>query len=114
MQNSDILVVAIIEAALVVFAVYAYLRDARIRRLKRTAEAVAEVTRDDKSMNALYTVYGASIVSSLVLITNAAGIEGHKVILIVIPFVCLTYLFYFSTWFRNAVFFPVAWRLRKD
>ncbi|HEY8587117.1 MAG TPA: hypothetical protein VIL60_10400 [Rhodanobacter sp.] len=114
MQNSDILVVAIIETALVLFASSACLRDAHIRRRKRTAEATAEVTRDDKSMNALYTAYGASIVSSLVLITNAAGLEGHKVILIVIPFVCLTYLFYFSTWFRNAIFFPIAWRLRKD
>jgi hypothetical protein len=114
MPNSDVIVLALIEVALATFAIYAALRDARIRRLDRTAEATAEVTRGEKSMNALYTAYAASIASSLVLVSNAAGIEGHKVVLIVIPFVCLTYLFYFNTWFRNSVFFPIARRLRKD
>lgn len=114
MANSDVFVVAVVETVLVLFAAYAAIRDSQIRRYDRTAEATGEVTRGDKSMNALYTAYGAAIASSLVLISNASGLDGHKVILIVIPVVCLTYLFYLSTWFRNSVFYPIARRLRKD
>lgn len=114
MANTDIPVVAIVETAIVFFAAYAAIRDAQVRRHDRRAEATAEVTRSEKSMNALYTAYGAAIASSLVLVSNTSGLNGHKVILIVIPVVCFTYLFYFSTWFRNIVFFPIMRRLRTD
>lgn len=74
----------------------------------------AEVVRGDKSMATLYTVYGATIASLLVLINNAPGVEGNKVILIVLNFMCVTYAFFFSTWFRNSIFFPLNQRVRKD
>jgi len=65
-------------------------------------------------MAALYTVYGATIASALVLIDKASGLDGHKVILIVLDFLSVTYLFFFSTWFRNSVFFPLMQRAHKD
>lgn len=114
MAATDLYVLGLMQAALVVFTGYAVFRDARIRILDRTAEATAEVRRGDKSMAALYTVYGATVGSLLVLIDNASGIDGHKVALIILDFLCVTYVFFFSTWFRNSVFFPLAGRVRKD
>ena len=73
-----------------------------------------EAVRSDKSMTALYTVYGATVASLLVLINNASGIDGNKVALIVLNFICVTYVFFFSTWFRNSIFFPLNERVRKD
>ena len=114
MFATDPYAVCVLQTVLLVFAVYAAFRDVRIRALERTAEATAEVNRGDKSMSAIYTVYGATIASCLVLIDKASGIEGNKVVLIVLDFVCITYPFFFSTWFRNSVFFPLYQRVRKD
>jgi ABC-type siderophore export system fused ATPase/permease subunit len=104
----------VIEALLLVFTLVAALRDARLRRLDHVAEATATVTRSEKSMSALYSVYGASVASLLVLINNALGVEGNKVILIIVGFLCLTYLFFLSSWFRNSVFFRLVQRIRID
>ena len=114
MHSSDPYVVFLVQVALVLFLIFAALRDMHIRKLERTAEASAEVTRSEKSMHALYTVYAGAMASCLVLLDKAAGIDGHKVALIVLDFICITYIFFFSTWFRNAVFFPLAQRVRKD
>ena len=114
MDNSDIVVVLLAIASLTLLCLFAAIRDAHIRHKEKTAEAVATVTRGEKSMSALYTVYGATIASWLVLIDNAEGLTGHKVIFIVIGFLCLSYLFFLSSWFRNAVFFTVAHRIRVD
>jgi hypothetical protein len=82
--------------------------------LEERGGTTATVTRAEKSMNALYTVYGAGMASLLVLTNAATGIEGNRVALIVVDFLCLTYLFFFSTWFRNTWFFPMMQRLRTD
>lgn len=73
-----------------------------------------EVIRGEKSMNSLYTIYGASLASLLVLIDNAACIDGNKVILITFDFLCITYIFFFNKYFRNSVFFPLKRRIGKD
>lgn len=114
MLATDLPVICAIEAALVLFALYAAFRDARIRKKEKGSGLSAEVVRGDKSMAALYTVYGATIASLLVLINNASGVEGNKVILILLNFMCVTYAFFFSTWFRNSIFFPLNQRVRKD
>lgn len=114
MLSTDIPVICAIESALILFALYAAFRDARIRRKENGSGFVPEVMRSDKSMAALYTMYGATVASLLVLIDNASGIEGNKVILFVLNFMCVTYTFFFSTWFRNSIFFPLNQRVRKD
>ena len=113
MNNSDVPIVLVVEALLLLFTLIAIVLDVRIHHREKTSEVSVEVTRGDKSMNALYTAYGAAVASTLVLITNADGLNGHKVVLIVLPFLCLTYLFYLSVWFRNIVFFPIAQKMRK-
>ena len=114
MKITDLCIMLLIQTSVVAFALYSAFKDAEIRKLERTAEAVPTVIRSDIAMKALYTVYGAAIASSLVLIDNASGLDGHKVLLIIIDFICINYVFFFSTWFRNAVFFPLIQRVRKD
>ena len=114
MTETDRIVLLVVQAALVLFALVATIADLRIVSRAATAEADAEVRRGDKSMNALYTVYAAAMASFLVLIDKASGIDGNKVVLIVIDFLCLTYLFFFSTWFRNSVFMPLWRRVQRD
>jgi membrane protein insertase Oxa1/YidC/SpoIIIJ len=97
MLTTDLPVICVIESALVLFALYAAIRDARIRKNEKGSGISAEVVRGDKSMAALYTVYGATIASLLVLINNASGVEGNKVVLIVLNFMCVTYAFFFSS-----------------
>jgi hypothetical protein len=114
MTGSDPYVMLVIQAAIVLGAGRAFFADVRIRERVKGGALSGEVTRGDKSMAALYTVYGASMASCLVLIDNASGLGGHKVGLITLDFLCLTYVFFLSSWFRNNVFFPLMQRVRKD
>lgn len=114
MINTDFFAICVVQMAILIFAVFAVIRDWRIRILERYATAKAEVNRSDRSMTTIFTVYGAAIASCLVLIDKASGINENKVLLIVLDFLCLTYLFFFSTWFRNSIFFPLLQRVRKD
>ena len=102
------------QSAIVLFAIFAIFRDLQIRKRGQGAEVTTEVIRGEKSMAGLYTVYGATIASALVLIDKASGLDGHKVALIVLDFLSVTYVFFFSTWFRNSVFFPLMQRVHKD
>ena len=77
-------------------------------------KAPPEAVHGEKSMSAIYTVYGTAMASCLVLVSEATGVDGNKVILILLDFVCLTYLFFFSTWFRNSIFFPLKGRVTRD
>ena len=103
----------ILQTAILLFSVWAVYQDFQIRKKEHTG-ADAECIRGERSMAALYTVYGATIASCLVLIDKASGVEGHKIALIVIDFLCVTYVFFFSSWFRNSVFFPLMNQVRKD
>lgn len=114
LPHTDLYAVGFVQLALMIFALFAAAKDARIRVREHLAEAKAVVKRGDASMTAVYTVYGAAIASCLVLIDNAVGLEGHKVALIALDFLCITYIFFFSTWFRNSVFFPLKRRVSKD
>ena len=114
MFSTDLPVICIIESSLILFTLFAAFREARIRRQERASGIDAEVIRGDKSMITLYAVYGATISSFLVLLNNAFGIDGNKVVLILINFICVTYLFFFSTWFRNSILFAFNQRLKKD
>ncbi len=115
MNNTDPYIMLFAQALILLFACYALLRDLQIRkRVKRGAEINAEVVRGEKSMGSLFTVYGATIASCLVLIDKAQGLEGNKVMFIIIDFLCITYVFFFNSWFRNSVFFPLKRRIRND
>ena len=112
-KNTDVIALVVLGLLLLGFTLYSITMDWRNRNAAKT-ELDVEVVRGDASMSAVYTTYGATIASSLVLINNAVGIEGHKVLAILVAFSCFTYLFYFSSWFRNSWFFPLKQRMRKD
>ncbi|NMG45411.1 hypothetical protein GPA22_16975 [Aromatoleum toluvorans] len=114
MTSTDPIMMFVVQTVIVLFTILLAYRDFAIRKKEQTAGMVAEVIRSDKSMGSLYTVYGAAIASCLLLIDKSTGIEGHKVALIIIDFICFTYAFFFSSWFRNAVFFTLIQRVRKD
>ncbi len=114
MTYTDPYVMLLLQLAIVLFTVVAIFRDSKNRTLESNGGSFCEVIRGEKSMTALHTVYGATMASFLVIIDNASGIEGHKVILIVIDFLCATYVYYFSSWFRNAIFFSLKQKVDKD
>lgn len=114
MLTTDLPVIYAIESALFLFALYCAFHDIKMRKNEKRLGLSTQVVRGEESMAALYTVYGATIASLLVLINNASGVEGNKVVLIVMNFLCVTYAFYFSSWFRNSIFFPLNQRARKD
>jgi hypothetical protein len=114
MPATDTCMVIALQLLLICFSLYSLVRDLRIRSKEKAGGFSAEVVRSDSSMTPVYTVYAAALASCLVLLDKAAGLDGHKVALILLDFVCLTYVFFFSTWFRNAVFFRLADRVRRD
>lgn len=114
MASSDIYLLLIIEMSVLLFALYALFSDKRREIMEAKDGPSGTATRSDKTMTMLHTVYGSSLASFLVIVTNADGAKGHQVALILVPFICLTYLFYFSTWFRNVVFLPISGKIRKD
>ena len=65
-------------------------------------------------MSALYTFYGIATVVYSLTVDAASGIDGYKVSFIVGDYISLTYLFFFSSWFRNVIFFPMLRRVRTD
>lgn len=80
----------------------------------RSGMTDARVIRGENSMSAIYTVYGASIASCLFLIEAATAVEGNKVTLIASDFIFITYLFFFNSWFRSSVFFPLKGKIITD
>lgn len=114
MIESDPYVLMSLVFLLAILAVVAAMNDVAAWRRRKSGWSSAEVLRGRTSMNAIYTVYGASIASCLVLVNNAEAFIGNKVIIIVFLFACLTYLFFLNSWFRNAIFFPLKNRVRLD
>jgi hypothetical protein len=116
MIKSDPYVLVFFVVLLITLTIVALAKDAGAWKRSKSGEtsASAEVMRGPKSMNAVYTVYGASIASCLVLVNNAEAFFGNKVAIIVVLFACITYLFFLNSWFRNAIFFPLKNRVGRD
>jgi len=114
MEKSDVYLLLFLEFLIILAAIYAFIRDSLIRLKERRGGAFGVARRGEKSMSIIYAGYGASMASFLALVTNADGVNGHKVALLLAPFVSITYLFFFSAWFRNSVLFNVSGRISKD
>lgn len=114
MPSTDVVLIISVEIILVVLTLLAVLRDFHIHSKERSRGIGLTVQRGAESMKSLYTAYAASLASFLVIVNNASGIDGQKVLAILIAFACLTYLFYFNTWFRNAIYFPMRRKMGED
>lgn len=62
------------------------------------------VGRGDRSLNWLYFTYVAATVACGLAIQVSEAMRGHKVFLLVLDYIALTYLFLLDTWFRGLVF----------
>jgi len=114
MIESDSYIIASLVTLLMALTLWAAWKDFVARKHDKLSSFSAEAQRSEASMNSIYTVYGASIASCLVLINNTEAFAGNKVIIIIALFSCLTYLFFLNSWFRNAIFFPLKSRVGRD
>jgi hypothetical protein len=113
MQSTDFGVVLAAEFILAGLSFVSFAMRVRLR-LRKATEASVDVRRGEQSMNSLYVIYGIVTVVYSLLVQVAEAFEGHKALLIALNYVALTYLFFFSSWFRNKIFFPVMERVRHD
>lgn len=114
MPSTDLFALSIIETLLAFLWLTAVGMDVIIRVRERSADMVASVTRGEKSMSSLHVMYGIATVVYSLAVDVATGVDGHKVLIIAANYACLTYMFYFSSWFRNQVFFPLLARAQQD
>lgn len=110
MQQPDCVTLAAIEVVLFGIFIIALFMDV----IERMGSARATAFRGEASMNSLYIMYGIATVVFSLLIQVAPSIDGYRVFLITFNYIFLTYLFFFSSWFRNRLFFPLLGRIRKD
>lgn len=114
MPQTDLNAVIAIHIGVFLLAFIAIASDFRAFIRAKKGMVQARVIRGESSMSALYTVYGASLATCLFLIEAATAAEGNRVILIASDFAIITYLFFFSSWFRNSVFFPFKRKVTTD
>jgi len=73
------------------------------------------VTRGDKSMALLYNIMTGIVMFIYTLaIQLSEALKGNKVLIFVLNSIALIYLFFFSSWFRNSIFFPLMKRIIVD
>ncbi len=114
MQQTDCVALAVVEVTLFGLLIFAFVMDAWVRVKDLSSSAQATVMRGESSMKSLYVMYGIATVVYSLLIQVAPNLDGYRVPLIVLNYISLTYLFFFSSWFRNRLFFPLLGRVRKD
>lgn len=114
MPETDLYAIIAIHIGILVLTLFAIIDDFKARLRSKSGMGNARVTRGERSMHAIYTVYGATIASCLFLIEATSSVKGNKVVLIAFDFLAVTYLFFFSSWFRNVVFFPLKGRIITD
>ena len=109
---SNLCVLLLIEATLVLFSVAMSLLEAVDKQ--RKGAATATVIRGERSMGALYSVYLAASASLFLLVDATPEVDDYKVALIVLNFVALAYLFFWCPSFRNRVFFRIKASVVRD
>ncbi|WP_397546658.1 hypothetical protein ABUL39_12255 [Rhodothermus marinus] len=134
-MKTDLITFVILEILLISAFFVAFIKDFKIKKLEMAENqrkskmqktqnklglvrmelrVKAEVIRGEKSMNMLYVNFGiASIIFSLAVQT-CEPLKGNQVLFIVINYAILIYLFFLSTWFRNAILFKLFTRFQRN
>ena len=112
--KTDIFVFLMMEGSLFFLFAWALIADIQNRRKARTASIKAEVVRGEKSMNALYVNFGIATLVFTLIVQTCEALKGNQVLFIVVNYGFLTYMFFFSSWFRNKLFFKFLNRVKKD
>lgn len=113
-MKTDLLVFAITEGFLILLFACALLFDIWNRWRDKTSSVTAEVKRGEKSMNALYVHFGISTVVFTLIVQTCEALKDNQVLFIIVNYVLLIYMYFFSPWFRNRLFFRLINRIRKD
>jgi len=111
---SDVEVIVLMEAVLLVVFILSLSMDVIIFIRKRRGSLSLTIKRGERSMNALYVIYGTATVIYALEVQVSEAFIGNKVFLIAVNYVVLTYLFFFSSWFRNRILFPLLSRIKED
>lgn len=104
----------VIQAALALFFLASIAMDVFGFFKARNGASKLTVTRGDKSMAMLYTVYASTLACLYLLVSEISCLESNRVAIISANFLMTTYLFMFSAWFRNSVFFRLAERIKEN
>lgn len=115
-MNGDIAAIVLVQVFLLALWGPAVCYDARERAARKKTEDGfdATVIRGDANMNALYVVYGFATGACGLMITETEALSGHKSLFLLIDYAMLTYLFFFSSWFRNHMLFKALQRIKID
>ena len=72
------------------------------------------VDRGDRSLTWLYFTYATATVACGLAVQVSETMKGHKVCVIVLDYLAMTYLFLFNAWFRNSVVFQLLGIASQD
>ena len=62
-----------------------------------------EVIRGERSMNAIYVMYGIATIAITLAVQVAEAAKGFKSGIIIMDYAILTYLFFFNSWLRDTL-----------
>jgi ABC-type transport system involved in Fe-S cluster assembly fused permease/ATPase subunit len=111
---SDVVVLKAAEIILLFVFFLSMLMELFIWIKKRRGGTSLTVKRGDHGMNFLYMMYGTVTILFALSVQVSEALKGYKVLLIVINYLTLTYLFFFNSWLRNRILFPILLRIEKD
>ncbi len=112
-SGSDKYVVIFIEVVLLIILMWSLGKDLVFR--EHEGGIVASITRGEKSMTLLYNVMTGIVMFVYTLaIQLSEALKGNKVLIFILNSIALIYLFFFSSWFRNSIFFPLMTRIITD
>ena len=114
MPSTDCVSLIVIHIALLFLIILSLWAKVRASWRLRHGAIKATVTRGEESMNALYVWYSIATVAYSLAVSVSESAEGHKTTLIALDYVCLTYLFFIDSWFRNSIVLKWSRRVKTD
>jgi hypothetical protein len=114
MISTDLTVLVVLQLLLLAFAAVSLFMDRVAAWRAKRGAAQLTVLRGEPSMGALYAMYGSTLGTVLLLVSTTSAAEGNRVLLISLNFALITYVFFFNSWFRSSIFFPLKARISRD
>lgn len=76
--------------------------------------AIATVRRGDRSMGVFAGMYASSMALNFVLVPSAEVVADYVVSFLLLNSLILSYLFYWSSWWRNCIVLKLYNKMRID
>jgi hypothetical protein len=110
-MNSDNIILSILEILLIFLSVYAVCKDLyslKIKTFKKGLSLKAEVDRSKESLQFLFAAYAGWV------FINVGFSQKLSISWAVLNIILGSYLFLFSSWFRNQCLFRLFSRIKRD